>query len=388
MKLISAAVIFDGINPPLKDGAVLVDRGKIIAAGSVEELAARHPKAAREHFEESLLMPSMVNCHAHLELTEIGEVTPGLSFSQWIAEVIAIKRATNTERFFEAAADGARACRALGQGVVADVVSVAGVESAYPADGAMVIPSREVICPSAESAKGISEGLEGAKGGVFLHSPYTVCAEAYREAALYARAKGLPIFTHLAESSDEVEFLLNGGGKIPELVFGPLPVEPPRSPKASPVDYLLNPAVLGGGFIAVHLVNVSAEDVTRLSKANVSSVLCPRSNRNLGVGNAPGRIILDSAMPTGLGTDSSLSGGDLDLWGDVKAAVEDYGWTVTEALRAATSGGAAVLGVSGERGAFAPGLKADILVRELGQGWTLEERILSSTVSAGILITS
>ncbi|PLX45541.1 MAG: hypothetical protein C0609_02890, partial [Deltaproteobacteria bacterium] len=336
----------------------------------------------------SLLMPALVNCHAHLELTGIGEVAPGLPFAEWIAAVIGLKRAAASGQFIEAAVKGARECRALGQGIVADVVSVEGVEEAYPHDGAEVIPAREVICPSAGNAAAISRMLEGAKGGVFLHSPYTVCAEAFKEAALFARNASLPIFTHLAESSDEVEFLLKGTGKIPKFVYGPLPVEPPKNPGAAPVEYLLDPDVLGGRFVAVHLVNISSDDVIRLARADVSSVLCPRSNRNLGVGKAPGRRILDSGMATGLGTDSSLSGGDLDLWGDVVAAVEDYGWSVTEALRAATSGGAAVLGVDGERGAFTPGLKADIILRKLGPGWTDDERILSSKASGGLLTIS
>ena len=56
-----------------------------------------------------------------------------------------------------------------------------------------------------------------------------------------------------------------------------------------------------------------------------------------------------------------------------------------EALRAATSGGAKVLGVEGERGAFAPGKRADILPRRLGEGATIEERILTSTDAGGLL---
>src|SRR5690348_18465019 len=56
--------------PPIADGAVLVDdRGKIASVGSAAALPA--PEGARRlEFPQGALVPGLVNCHTHLELTQ------------------------------------------------------------------------------------------------------------------------------------------------------------------------------------------------------------------------------------------------------------------------------------------------------------------------------
>ena len=102
------------------------------------------------------------------------------------------------------------------------------------------------------------------------------------------------------------------------------------------------------------------------------------SNRNLDVGDAPGRKILDSGVRVALGTDSILSAGDLDLWRDLLLAVEAYGFSPLEALRAATLSGAEVLGLTGVYGALTPGARAAILAVRLGPGHDLGDRLITS----------
>ena len=85
-----------------------------------------------------------------------------------------------------------------------------------------------------------------------------------------------------------------------------------------------------------------------------------------------------------MGTDSRLSGGDVNLWQDVVCAVEDYGWSPAEAVRAATLGGARVFGVGRERGAFAPGRRADILAMPLERGQDLWDRVLADPRPAAV----
>ena len=280
---------------------------------------------------------------------------------------------------------GLARCLAGGQTAVADVVSVGGLAGSYPCSGPRVQLFPEVICPdeaaaaavTASASEVVPHGVARA-AGLFAHAPYTVSAEAYRLALAAATAAGGRLCTHLAESEDEVRFLVHGDGAIPERLYGGIGVRPPASPGLHPVDFLEKIGVLGPSTTAVHAVHLEPRHVETLARTGTAAVLCPRSNRNLGVGKAPGRLLLDAGVAVGLGTDSSLSAGDLDLWADLIAAVDDYGWSPEEAVRAATAGSAAAVGAGGERGGFAPGFTADIISLRLGGGGDPWERLLDN----------
>ena len=58
--------------PPIEDGAVLVDdRGKIAAVGPHARVPSPED-AERLEFADAALVPGLVNCHTHLELTHLG----------------------------------------------------------------------------------------------------------------------------------------------------------------------------------------------------------------------------------------------------------------------------------------------------------------------------
>jgi imidazolonepropionase-like amidohydrolase len=79
-----------------------------------------------------------------------------------------------------------------------------------------------------------------------------------------------------------------------------------------------------------------------------------REARKSAAGNAA--AIRRTAIPVALGTDSMHGRFGYELqW------MTEHGWTVAEALRAATSGGAGVLGLT-DRGALRPGARADFVV--------------------------
>jgi 5-methylthioadenosine/S-adenosylhomocysteine deaminase len=68
----------------------------------------------------------------------------------------------------------------------------------------------------------------------------------------------------------------------------------------------------------------------------------------------------DAGLALGLGTDSPASGGDYDLRAEARACAGGD-LSAAEVLRLATLGGAEVLGLAGEVGGLAPGLRADLV---------------------------
>ncbi|MEW6488751.1 MAG: amidohydrolase family protein [Thermodesulfobacteriota bacterium] len=372
----------------MEGGALLVSGGRVVAAGRARDLSAAWPRALRVDLDGCALLPALVNGHCHLELAALGEVPPASSFALWLLEIIRRKRAAPPEDWEKGFREGLRACAEGGQGTVADVLSAPG--AVYPEDGPEVLVFPEVIAPrparaaaAVERALAVSPRGRARLGGLSPHSPYTACAQAYLLCAREAAARGGRIVTHVAETADEVSFCLGEGGDLVCTLYPPLLADPPHAPGAHPIEWLDGLGLLGPGTVLVHAVHLDPSHVATVAASGAGVILCPRSNRRFGAARAPGRALLAAGAPVGLGTDSRLSAGDLDLRNDVVAAVEDYGWSPAQALTAATRGAAQVLGLR-DRGALVPGGRADILAVDLGSGRDPWERAVAGGEVRGL----
>jgi imidazolonepropionase len=102
------------------------------------------------------------------------------------------------------------------------------------------------------------------------------------------------------------------------------------------------------------------EDVAALARAGVAAVLCPSTAMETGR-TPPVRALLDKGVAVALGSDHTPGGNGITSMSLVIAlAVSCFGMSVTEALRAATIGGAHSLRAV-DRGAMARGRYADIV---------------------------
>jgi len=103
------------------------------------------------------------------------------------------------------------------------------------------------------------------------------------------------------------------------------------------------------------------EDVAALSRAGVSAVICPGSAVQLAT-RPPVRSLLDKGVAVALGSDHTPGGvGITSMPLVIALAVSYLGLSVTEALRAATLGGAHALRAP-DRGAMVRGRLADIVL--------------------------
>jgi cytosine/adenosine deaminase-related metal-dependent hydrolase len=103
---------------------------------------------------------------------------------------------------------------------------------------------------------------------------------------------------------------------------------------------------------------VDAADRETLARRGVHVVLCPRSNRALGVGTADVPALLEAGVRLALGTDSLASAPSLDVLDDAVMLQRQFPALAPAAiLRMATHGGAEALGLD-DLGAIAPGKRA------------------------------
>jgi len=179
----------------------------------------------------------------------------------------------------------------------------------------------------------------------------------YRAVADFARRESLPLAVHLAESREETALVRDGAGSFADALRARGIAVVARH--CSPVQYLVQLGVLASGnCLAIHCVQVDERDVALLRDAGATIAHCPRSNRAHRHGTAPLAAFRAAGIPVGLGTDSVLSAGDVNLWAEAAAA----GLEGEDALRLLTIEGARALGLAAEIGSLEVGKQADLAV--------------------------
>jgi cytosine/adenosine deaminase-related metal-dependent hydrolase len=115
-------------------------------------------------------------------------------------------------------------------------------------------------------------------------SPFSVTPDLMRESTRLARAYGVQLHTHLAETLDEEAFCLREFGR-------------------RPVAYAEELGWLGNDVWHVHCVHLNAQEVALFAETDTGVCHCPSSNMRLGSGIAPVRAYLDAGVRTGVGVD-------------------------------------------------------------------------------------
>jgi cytosine/adenosine deaminase-related metal-dependent hydrolase len=184
-------------------------------------------------------------------------------------------------------------------------------------------------------------------------SPFSVSRELMAQAAVLARANGVRMHTHLAETKDEDEQCLREFGQ-------------------TPVQYAESLGWLGDDVWHAHTVHLSAADILSFASTGTSSAHCPSSNARLGSGIAPVSAMRRAGVAVGLGVDGVASNENGALFDEVRQALYlarvEGGPTampVREALWMGTMGGAHALGRSADVGSIEVGKRADLAVWRL-----------------------
>jgi len=371
----SARLLLPISRPPIENGGLLVDKGRIIGIGESARMIAACPGAHLVDFGDAVLLPPMANAHTHLELTlyprwdeRAKQAPPADSFVGWVERLITVRRGRPMDDFAPSVAAGVIACLNSGTASVGDVLSYFPARSAYAAAPLRGRIFYEALGREPAKCRWMLDSLgklveEGSAGwlspAVSPHSPYSLSEEFLQQVCSFARRNAVPIMMHLAESREEVEFLKTSSGPIAEQLFpfvgwrGMLP--PPTG--IAPVEALQRAGGLHGSSLLVHGVQLSDAEIAAVATSGASVVLCPRSNERLGVGRAPLKALRKAGVNLAFGTDSLASVDSLSLWDEIAFARRFFGEDADPAflLEAATRGGARALGVDGEIGSFAPG---------------------------------
>lgn len=366
-------------TPPLRDGAVWVDgEGRIVAVGPAASLEP--PEGVLlEELGQAVLLPGLVNVHAHPELAMFRGALEELPFRDWILRLVGAKRAALS------AADHADAARWTAvEAIRAGITTLGATEASGAAAAALDeaglrgVVYQEVFGPDPAHADAAMAGLQRAvealragrsdrvRIGVSPHAPYTVSDALYRRVAEYAAAESLPLALHVAESAAERALVREGGGDFAPGLRARGIATPPRG--RSTVEMLDRLGVLALRPLLIHCVDVDDEDVRRIAATGSRVAHCPIANAKLGHGVAPLIALREAGAAVGLGTDSVGSNNRLDMLEEARFAAllqraerrDPSLLSAAELLRLCTIDGARALGLEEEVGTLEPGKAADL----------------------------
>jgi cytosine/adenosine deaminase-related metal-dependent hydrolase len=379
-----ARVVVPVAQPPIANGAVVLDGARIGAVGPWPELRA-HWTGPWADLGEGALLPGLVNAHCHLDYTGLaGQLPPQPCFPDWIKSILERKRACALEDFRRAWLAGAAMLLRAGVTTVADVETapelLPGVWSATPLrvfsflEMTGVRSRREpalVLQEAVDKAASLPAGRCGA--GLSPHAPYSTTAELLRRSAEAARARGWRLTVHVAESREEFEMFTRACGPMFDWLR--------RNERdmsdcghGSPVQHLARCGILGENLLAAHANYLAPGDAQLLGRHGVSVVHCPRSHAFFKHEPFPLAELHRARVNLCLGTDSLATvcvgnspGLELSMFAEMRAlsaASPDLG--AEAILRMATVNGARALGRSEQLGVISPGLAADLILIPFG----------------------
>jgi 5-methylthioadenosine/S-adenosylhomocysteine deaminase len=366
-RVLSADWVLPVEGPPIEDGAVAIEDGRIAAVGTVDELGTG------TRYDDAVILPGFVNAHTHLEYAVYGGFGDALTdFAEWIRLHTERKWRIDWDEYVDIARLGTAQLLASGVTTVGDcsysgAAAVAAAElglrgvvylevfGSAPADAlAHFRKLRERVAPFESDRVRI---------GVSPHAPYSVSASVYRACA----ELDLPIATHISESESEVRYLQDGGGAWSSI---PWLVEPVGT---TGTRLLAREGLLGPNVLAAHCVVVDDEEIQILAEHDVAVAHCPRSNAYVGCGFARLRELRAAGLRVGLGTDGVSSTPSHDFFDELRTAVmvargrerRPDALTASGVLELATLGSATALGLQQEVGSLVPGKRADVTIVSL-----------------------
>jgi 5-methylthioadenosine/S-adenosylhomocysteine deaminase len=377
------------------DAAVVVDpaTGRIVDAGTAADMAVRHPDAAAEDWGEVVLIPGLINGHAHTFQSLLRGPGDDLTFERWRDEVLYPSARWLTEEDVETGALLAGA-----EMLLAGITTVAeffylndqGNDMAMRAIDALrrlglrVLFGRAMYDGLVAPARYRERPLDAYDRVLALanryaddplvrvlpapHSLHAASPEAIRLGAEAAERLGSVFTIHVAEARYEVEELRLQGAR-------------------GVAAYLEGLGALSPRAVLVHGVWLDERDLRAVAARDARVVHNPSANAFLGDGVAPLVAMRRLGIRVALGTDGGCTNNRLSILDEMRQAalmqraLHTDGSLVTapEAFAMATSEAAQVFAL--EAGELRPGALADLVALDLADPGLLPgEHLVSALV--------
>jgi 5-methylthioadenosine/S-adenosylhomocysteine deaminase len=360
-------VTMDARSLVIEDGVIAISDGSIVAIGKRSEIESRHRARKWIDAEGALVLPGLINGHAHAAMSLFRGFADDHSLNDWLQKYIFPAEAQSvTEDFVEWGTRLSMVEMIRGgittyadmyyfEDAVARVTKEAGMRGIlgetivdFPAPDHRT-PAEALEYTQKFIAKWRNDPL--VTPAVAPHSIYTLSEANLQAASALARANGVPILIHIAEAPFETA--------QSRLRYG-----------LSPVAYLSRIGFLGPDVVGAHCIWVDSADIAALGHFDVGSVHSPSSNMKLAAGVMPVVEMLAVGNRVGLATDGAASNNSQDLFDEMDLAaklqkisrMDPRALPAKQALEMATIGGARALHLEKQIGSLEEGKKADLIL--------------------------
>ena len=363
--------------------SLVIDNGRIVDLLPSEQAAQLYQASTTKNLPTHALLPGFVNCHTHAAMSLLRGIADDLPLMDWLQNHIwPLEQQWVSEDFVR---DGTELAIAemLRSGttcfndmyffpeITAQQVLATGIRASI---GLIVFDFPTIWASNSDTYidKGIAlyEQLNHEQLLSFTfapHAPYTVSDAPLTTINELAEQLNLPVHIHVHETLYEVdEAILKTGLR--------------------PLQRLQQLGLLKPNLIAVHMTQLTPEDIALMVATGGHIVHCPESNLKLASGFCPIAECLEAGINIALGTDGAASNNDLDILGEMRTAAllakavanNAAAIPAMTALRMATINGAKALGLDTEIGSLSIGKAADVIAIDLQ---TLETMPLFNPVS-------
>jgi 5-methylthioadenosine/S-adenosylhomocysteine deaminase len=356
------------VEPPatlLEHHTVAIHEGRILDILPTEQALRSYTAGVEHSLHRHLLVPGLINTHTHAAMSLLRGLADDLPLDEWLNDHIwpAESRWVN-EEFVH---DGTQLAMAemLRGGTTCfndmyffpDISARAAAHCGMRASvGLIVLDFPTVWAHDADEY--ISRGLavhDQFRGDPLIktlfapHAPYTVSDKPLEHIRVLADELDIGIHMHVHETADEVDKAIELTGK-------------------RPLERLHDLGLLSPAMLAVHMTQLSAEEIDLYAASGGHMVHCPESNLKLASGFCPIQALSAAGINVALGTDGAASNNDLDMIGEMHTAAllgkavsgDASALPAAAILEMATLNGARALGIDADTGSLLPGKWADI----------------------------
>ena len=353
----------------LKEHGLGIRDGRIVFIGPRAAALKLDATEVRE-LPDMLLCPGLINAHGHAAMTLFRGLADDLPLMTWLENHIWPAEAKWVDEDFVRDGTDLAIAEQIKGGITcfSDMYFFPKVASERVHNSGIraqiAIPILDFPIPGASTAdEAIRQGVElfndlkhheRIKVTFGPHAPYTVGDENLEKIRVIAEELDASIHIHLHETAFEVAQSVEQCGERPLARLGRL-------------------GLLGPRLQAVHMTQISDEDLVLLVESNTSVIHCPESNLKLASGFCPVERLWQAGVNVAVGTDGAASNNDLDLLGETRTAAllaKAVAGSATaldahRALRMATLNGARALGIEAEVGSLELGKAADMVAFDL-----------------------
>lgn len=321
MKRFSAQYIITATGDILKRGIITCnEKGEIL---DVQDTGGNLNESASIEYHNGIIVPGFVNCHAHLELSDMKDsINQGSGLSEFI-NGIREKRNPSEEKAIKAIRNYDRIIYQSGTSAVADICNSSLTFGTKELSSVEYINLLEIFGLNPYVADQRLEAIislqhkaekHSLKSNIVPHSVYSVSSVLFEKLKKLISGNDISSI-HFMESLEEIELINNASGPLIKS-FADIGIDNNMLQylASSHSDAILNYMPETGNLILVHNTYADKKTIAQLSsRPSTWWCLCPASNLYIENSLPPLEELLRQKANIVLGTDSLASNHSLNL---------------------------------------------------------------------------